>query len=389
METDYSSSPPNSPDSIDLENPPVNTDNIVIQKDNIDRIYEKEMDTQLVEIKNQFIQNSPNIETTMSYHYLDNNSPLTMSCDNSDGEDDGHGGFKEITSDDILNTLDKYFDDHDTQISNELDILITYMKGQKNLFIESYIVSKNKLNMLMIPSILITIAVTIFAPIFQNEPWSIGLIAGLNAIAAMNIATLNYLKLETSTQTFYNTATHFDKLETSLEFVSSKLIFVDNTKDKTKIIFDKFQEVETKIQEIKEWNQLFIPREIRRIFPIICHINIFSFIKRIESNKLLLISKFKDVKNEIKYIVSRPNTRYNKNRIECRLKLLYQQKEKIKEELFHYRNAYSYVDELFTIEIKNAQNYQYCIFFRNSHNETCNSKNPIVDRYIHSLISAR
>lgn len=389
METDYSSSPPNSPDSIDLENPPVNTDNIVIQKDNIDCIYEKEMDIQLVEIKNQFIQNSPNIETTMSYHYLDNNSPLTMSCDNSDGEDDGHGGFKEITSDDIINSLDKYFDDPDTQISNELDILITYMKGQKNLFIESYIVSKNKLNMLMIPSILITIAVTIFAPIFQNEPWSIGLIAGLNAIAAMNIATLNYLKLETSTQTFYNTATHFDKLETSLEFVSSKLIFVDNTKDKTKIIFDKFQEVETKIQEIKEWNQLFIPREIRRIFPIICHINIFSFIKRIESNKQLLISKFKDVKNEIKYIVSRPNTRYNKNRIECRLKLLYQQKEKIKEELFHYRNAYSYVDELFNIEIKNAQNYQYCIFFRNSHNETCNSKNPIVDRYIHSLISAR
>ena len=164
---------------------------------------------------------------------------------------------------------------------------------------------------------------------------------------------------------------------------------MDNTKDKTKIIFDKFQEVETKIQEIKEWNQLFIPREIRRIFPIICHINIFSFIKRIESNKQLLISKFKDVKNEIKYIVSRPNTRYNKNRIECRLKLLNQQKEKIKEELFHYRNAYSYVDELFTIEIKNAQNYQYFFFCRNSYNETCNSKNPIVDRYIHSLISAR
>ena len=388
METDYSSSPPNSPDSIDLENP-LEKPEIVIKKDNIDRIYENEMNAQLVEIKNQFIQNSPNIETTMSYHYLDNNSPLTISCDNSDVEDERNNGFKEVTYDDIKNSLDKYFDDPDMQISNELDILITYMKGQKNLYIESYIVSQNKLNMLMIPSILITIAVTIFAPIFKNEPWSIGLISSLNAITAMIIAMINYLKLETSTQTFYNTATQFDKLETSLEFVSSKLIFVNNTKEKTKIIFDKFQEVETKIQEIKEWNTLFIPYEIRRIFPIICHINIFSFIKRIENNKQLLISKFKDVKNEIKYIVSRPNTRYNKSRIECRLKLLYQQKEKIKDELSHYRNAYSYVDELFTIEIKNAQNYQYCIFFRNSHNETCNSKNPIVDRYIHSLISAR
>jgi hypothetical protein len=388
METDYSSSPPNSPDSIDLENP-LEKPEIVIKKDNIDRIYENEMNAQLVEIKNQFIQNSPNIETTMSYHYLDNNSPLTISCDNSDIEDDNNNGFKEVTYDDIKNSLDKYFDDPDMQISNELDILITYMKGQKNLYIESYIVSQNKLNMLMIPSILITIAVTIFAPIFKNEPWSIGLISSLNAITAMIIAMINYLKLETSTQTFYNTATQFDKLETSLEFVSSKLIFVNNTKEKTKIIFDKFQEVETKIQEIKEWNTLFIPYEIRRIFPIICHINIFSFIKRIENNKQLLISKFKDVKNEIKYIVSRPNTRYNKSRIECRLKLLYQQKEKIKDELSHYRNAYSYVDELFTIEIKNAQNYHYCIFFRNSHNESCNSNNPVVDRYIHSLISAR
>ena len=385
METDYSSSPQ---DSIDLENP-LEKREIVIKKDNIDSIYENEMNTQLVEIKNQFIQNSPNIETTMSYHYLDNNSPLTISCDNSDVEDERNNGFKEVTYDDIKNSLDKYFDDPDMQISNELDILITYMKGQKNLYIESYIVSQNKLNMLMVPSILITIAVTIFAPIFKNEPWSIGLISSLNAITAMIIAMINYLKLETSTQTFYNTATQFDKLETSLEFVSSKLIFVNNTKEKTKIIFDKFQEVETKIQEIKEWNSLFIPYEIRRIFPIICHINIFSFIKRIENNKQLLISKFKDVKNEIKYIVSRPNIRYNKSRIECRLKLLYQQKEKIKDELSHYRNAYSYVDELFTIEIKNAQNYHYCIFFRNSHNESCNSNNPVVDRYIHSLISAR
>ncbi len=388
METDSSSSPPNSPDSIDLENPLEKRD-IVIKNDNIDSIYENEMNTQLVEIKNQFIKNSPNIETTMSYHYLDNNSPLTISCDNSDVEDEKNNGFKEVTYDDIKNSLDKYFDDPDMQISNELDILITYMKGQKNLYIESYIVSQNKLNMLMVPSILITIAVTIFAPIFKNEPWSIGLISSLNAITAMIIAMINYLKLETSTQTFYNTATQFDKLETSLEFVSSKLIFVNNTKEKTKIIFDKFQEVETKIQEIKEWNSLFIPYEIRRIFPIICHINIFSFIKRIENNKQLLISKFKDVKNEIKYIVSRPNTRYNKSRIECRLKLLYKQKEKIKDELSHYRNAYSYVDELFTIEIKNAQNYHYCIFFRDSHNESCNSNNPVVDRYIHSLISAR
>lgn len=376
-----------SPDSIDLENPQTSID---INNKQVDDFYEKEMNNQLTEIKNNFIQNSPNIETLQSYHFFDSNSPLTISCDNSDIDDNDH--YKESTFDEIKNSLDKYFDDTESQISNELDILITYMKGQKNLFIESYLVSQKKLNLLMIPSILITTAVTIFAPLFQNEPWSIGVISGLNALTAMIIAMVNYLKLETSTQTFYNTATQYDKLETSLEFVASKLIFINNEQEKTQIIFDKFQEVETKIHEIKEWNTLFIPDEIRHIFPIICHINIFSFIKRIENNKKILISKFKDIKNEIKYILHRSGKKHNKSRIQLRMKCLISQKEKIKEELNHCRNAYSYIDEIFTIEIKNAQNYSFFNKFNPCYKlvvERCNHNNPIVDKYIHCLITQR
>ena len=378
--------PPHSPDSLDLENPPQSTLNI--NPDLVDEFFEKEMDNQLVEIKNNFIQNSPNIETIQSYNFVDSNSPLTISCDNSDVDDD----YKEATFDEIKNSLEKYFDDTDNQISNELDILITYMKGQKNLFIESYLISQTKLNLLMIPSMLITTAVTIFAPVFQDEQWSVGLISGLNALIAMIIAMVNYLKLETSTQTFYNTATQYDKLETSLEFVASRLIFTENNQEKTKIIFDKFQEVEQKINEIKEWNTLFIPHEIRRIFPIICHINIFSFIKRIENNKKILISKFKDVKNEIKYILHRADKKHNKTRIQSRMECLLLQKDKIREDLTHYRNAYSYIDEIFTIEIKNAQKYSFFNKFNPCYTlnfEKCNHNNPIVDKYIHCLITQR
>jgi len=384
MDNEYT--PSHSPDSIDLEIQQQTS--IDINSEHIDDYYENEMNNQLVEIKQNFIENFPNMETLQSYQFLDTNSPLTISCDNSDNGDEEH--FKEATYNDIKNSLDKYFDDTDNQISNELDILITYMKGQKNLFIESYILSQTKLNMLMIPSILITTAVTIFAPVFQNKSWSIGLISGLNALTAMIITMINYLKLETSTQTFYNTASQYDKLETSLEFVASKLIFIESIDEKTKIIFDKFQDIETKIQEIKEWNTLFIPYEMRHIFPIICHINIFSFIKRIESNKKILISKFKDVKNEIKYILHRADKKHNKTRIRSRMKCLLSQKEKLKDELAHYRNAYSYIDELFTIEIKNAQNYSFLSkysLFSNVKLEKCNQNNPVVDKYIHCLIN--
>ena len=69
---------------------------------------------------------------------------------------------------------------------------------------------------------------------------------------------------------------------------------------------------------------------------------------------------------------------------------LTEQKDKIKEELTHYRNAYSYIDEIFTIEIKNAQKYSFFSFFYyNQILEQCNHSNPVVDRYIHCLINRR
>lgn len=354
----------------------------------IDERYIHVMNEQLQDIRHQFIANIPsNISSfpVAQFPYSDSNSPLTISADNSDSED--HIPYKETTYEQLKDSLDKYFDDSENASSNELDILITYMKGQKNLYIQSYLLSQRKLNMLMIPAIIISAAVSVFAPILQEESWTILFICCLNAFNAMLISMVNYLKLETSTQTFFTTATQFDKLETLLEFVASKIIFVEKESEKSEIIYDKIQEVERKIHEIKEWNTLFVPDEIRGLFPIICHINIFSFIKRMEASKKSLIHRFKDVKNEIKYIVTRAQKKHDQARIEKRLQVLNETKEKIKEELAHYRNAYSYIDEIFTIEIKNARNTSLWahFFLRGNHQATCNLSNPVVDRYIHCI----
>ncbi len=367
------------PTIVDLENPPTESNH-----EDVELIFTNNMETELTNIRNHFLHNAPNQQTIDSHVYFQSNSPLTISCSNSDCEDN-ENKFKEITMKEFKQSLDKYYDDVD-KYSNELDILITYMKGQKNLFIQSYLLCQRNLNLLMIPCILITASVTIFAPLYQEEDWTIGLIAGLNALAAILISLVNYFKLETSTQTFYNTAGQYDKLETSLEFVASKIMIMETQSEKSAIIFEKLQEVETKIQEIKEWNQLFIPDTIRGIFPIICHINIFSFIKRIEGSKKSLITRLKDIKNEIRYIVYRGTNKHNQERIEKRLNYLSETKDKIKEELLHYRNAYSYIDELFTIEIKNARNTSLYFCYRNKP-EMCNSKNPVVDRYVHCLAS--
>lgn len=365
---------------IDVENPPIN--------ENIDKKYEQDMDEALTVIKTEFYKNIP--QNPNLYVHKESDSPLTLSYDNSDNEEEN---FKELSTQQIEQSLDKYYDDSENRFSSELDVMITFMKGQKNLYIQSYFLSQRKLNFLMIPAILISTILTFFTPLFPScqYTWSTGLSAGLNGITAAFIALINYLKLETSTQTFYNTARQFDKLETNLEFVASKLMFVEKENDKSNIVFEKLQEIESKIHEMKEWNSLFLPDEIRGLFPIICHINIFSFIKRMESNKKGLLIRFKDVKNEIRYIYYQLDYKksLNKERLQGRLQFLIDIKDKIKEELIHYRNAYSYIDELFTIEIKNARNSSFWFYlFQNvSKQVPCDSTNPVVDKYIHCLLA--
>ncbi len=352
--------------------------------DDIDTIYTNILDTKLFEIKSQFIANRNKNSSSLYHKYQGgSNSPLSVSEDDDYDDDDDekpHKPIRQLSLRDVEQSLDKYYDDTDSKYSGELDILITFMKGQKNVYFQSYMVSQRKLNSIIIPALIITASVTIFAPLISDYSWNSAVISGLNAFTAMLISISNYLKLETSAQIFYNTDTIFENMETSLEFTASKLMFIKEESEKYDIILDKISECELKIAGIKEWNKLFIPDEIRFAFPIICFINIFSFIKRMESNKKVLIVRFKDVKNELRSLLR--NKHSAQHRVVKRLDYLTESKEKIKEDLGHYRNAYSYIDELFTHEIKYAQNYKSWFPSKNISNSIPHS-NPVVDKYIH------
>ena len=379
----------------DIENPPlqneindiVNEQISLIEHEDIDDQFTSKMNDNLQLIRDEFKKNAPKMPNPYLFHVSD--SPLTISYNNSDDENYQEKPFKSLSIEQIEQSLDKYYDDSDNKYSSELDVLITFMKGQKNLYIQCYLSSQRKLNCLMIPAIIISTLLTFFSSMFPSceSKWNIGFTSALNGITTLLIAIINYLKLETSTQTFFNTARQFDKLETSLEFVASKIMFVEEEINKSKIVFEQIQEVETKIHELKEWNSLFIPDDIRGIFPIICHINIFSFIKRMETNKKNLILRFKDIKNEIRYIYYSSNSQHNEKRINKRLKHLLETKDKIKEELNFYRNAYSYIDELFTIEIKNARERSF--WYKQKKSKKCHEKhsNPVVDKYLYCIFS--
>jgi hypothetical protein len=317
--------------------------------------------------------------------------------------------YKQLAYHDIERSVEKYYDMDgiNNKYSNEIDILTTFMKGQKNLYIQSKRFSNLQLNALMIPSILITGAITVISPFLTCEDMSKGMITIMNGIAALCITLLNYLKLETSTEMYLQMANYYDKMETMLEMASSSLIVIDSDAEKKALVLSKIQLVEQKMIEAKETNGVLIPEQIKTLFPIISHINVFSFIKKMETHKQMLIYKLKDVKNEIRFILYKwkklddkpapspsASASIDKLREQNRLEYLYGVKDKLKFELMDYRTAYGHIDEIITREINSAEKkinvwgiWYLCCWGLTPSSTNFKGLNPVIDRYFHFIFA--
>jgi hypothetical protein len=353
--------------------------------------------------------------------YFTSNSPVSMSNSGSSCNSDNenaviqnenvlkHKKFKRLTYEEVEKSLNTYYEDIDNNVSSEFDILITYLKGQKNVYIQCKNLTQHKFNCLIIPSIVLSSAVTIFGPFLYKYYWTAIMVSIINAIIASFISLSNYLKLESSVGMYLYLANQYDKLETGLEISSNKLFLMKEEDEQQSLLMNKIKYIENKITDLKESNPILIPELVKAAFPIICHINIFTFIKKIEKYKKHLIIKFKDIKNEMRYILHKWEMRkrgvnigekehgtgeiehdykyiHEKNRME----FLNRMKEKIKNELFQYKNTYHQIDEIFTLEIKRAESYSlwWSIFFG------CRPKkinydwsNPVIDEYLKVILN--
>lgn len=319
--------------------------------------------------------------------------------------------FRQLGYNDTMQMIDKYYEHTlENKFSNEIDILTTYLKGQKHLYIQAKHFTQWKLNCLMFPTLFLTAFITIIGPFIECNHWSTGFMSGINAVIAFFITMINYLKLESHIEVYMQRANRFDKLETSLEFANNKLSFLSKEQDKTKLVLIKIKEVEKKMAEMKNASIILIPEEIKILFPIICNINIFSFIKKMELYKKNLIIKFKDVKNEIRYILYKMNSnrpvftdlssqeiqlhKHNhdtleENRQKNRLAFLYSIKEKLKGEIFDYMSAYSQIDSIFSKEIKmadtkkNGWGFCFVCFWKSNPIKTKELEgiSPIINKY--------
>ena len=154
-------------------------------------------------------------------------------------------------------SVDKYYSNINEKYSSAFDILASYLKGHKVIYMESKMYCENKLNMLMMPAIFLSTGATVVAAVVQNYVWGAYLLSGINAFIAFLLALVNYFKLDAASEAHKISAHQYDKLQASVEFTSGSVLLFRNfslEESDVDVQKDNYEvEIEKKIQEKKHY----------------------------------------------------------------------------------------------------------------------------------------
>ena len=368
--------------------------------------------------------NNNNTERRIDFNNVDSDN--YDSPDFESLEFDSYGSHNSSDDENIERTANNYISNNSSQQrsqSMKLDILLTFIKGQRHLFNHCSIVCKHKLNSLMIPTILISSFNTIIGPFLREYSWSNNVSSGLNSVILLLISMMSYFKYESQSESFFNISKQYDRLETSVKLLNTTIYFQNNMDfeilnsspreyqlqtNHKRIDNDKIQAIENRINEIKESQSNIIPSESRTLFPIIYHVNIFTLIQKMDLHRKQLYVKFKNVSDEIRMIYKRKPIYILDNkddgrdgrdgrddcddcddcdddkqhREQSRLTELYKLKEQIKSDIYYSMNIYSEIEDIFSREINHANNTSlWCCYFHTAKKFNFSKVHPVIANY--------
>lgn len=264
---------------------------------------------------------------------------------------------------DVDTMIKEAFNYKESNSSMICDIIAMYLKGQKILYTEAKTLCEQRLNYLMIPTIVITAICTVVGVVLKEYPFSSTIVSSLNALNFFFLTLINYLKLDAKAEAHRIAAYKFDKIQSKLEFNSGKILFiVGEAKELPKLIND----TEKDVREIKETNQFILPESIRYDYPRLNNINVFAEVKKIQSEETLLVNKLKETLNEHVKISIKVHTTTDHGPDDIkRLAELDEQKRIITDRIIRIKDRYLNIDDQFEEEmekqrLKFSKRYQLC-----------------------------
>ena len=223
--------------------------------------------------------NSVSVHSGDENYFAESTSDLSdtySEIDENDENDEKYDGlvvkkktslYKKLNYSQVEQSIDKYYYSINHKYSSALDILASYLKGHKIIYMEAKSYSETRLNNLMMPAILLSTAVTVLASIVKQYTWGYMLVSAINGVVACLLAIVNYLKLDAASEAHKISSNQYDKLQSSVEFTSGSILLFrdftmntggadvsldDSKKNLEQEMILKMGDVEKKIMEIKE-----------------------------------------------------------------------------------------------------------------------------------------
>lgn len=290
----------------------------------------------------------------------------------------------------------KIYKDFDVNLihkySSALDIMASYIKYHVIIYTEACYYCNFMLNLFMVPSILFSTVCSVISGITHNHEDMAIIVASLNGFIAFLLAIINYLKLDASAEAHKISAYQYSKLKNYIEFSSGEILLfqdpiisnkhfitqqiniwdkqnefnnnINVRKEKIKELYiyksklekklidtiqNKIFEIKKTLKNIEDNNNFILPKHINRRYYNIYNINVFSYIKSVESYKLVILNELRNVKNEIRFYKSTLQTLEHSDRI----KELYVKKNNILNEFLELNKGFMLIDTMFQQEIRN------------------------------------